>query len=44
MIIKKFNNFILEFKETEQNTPTLYKDENLEVKVAKTFDSAKKIY
>ncbi len=41
MIIKKFNNFILEFKETEQNTPTLYKDENLEVKVAKTFDSAK---
>lgn len=41
MIIRKFNNFILEFKETEQNTPTLYKDENLEVKVAKTFDSVK---
>ena len=41
MIITRFNNFILEFKETEQNTPTLYKDENIEVKVAKTFDSVK---
>jgi hypothetical protein len=41
MIIRKFNNFILEFKETEQNTPTLYKYENLEVKVVKTFDSVK---
>jgi hypothetical protein len=41
MNIKRFNNFILEFKENEQNTPTLYKDENVEVKVAKTFDSVK---
>ena len=41
MNIKRFNKFILEFKENEHNTPTLYKDENLEIKVAKTFDSAK---
>lgn len=32
---------LFEFVETEQNTPTLYKDENIEVKVAKTFDSTK---
>lgn len=38
-IIKKFENFILEFKETEKNTPVLYKDDNLEVKVVKTFDA-----
>ncbi len=41
MNIKRFNDFILEFKENEQNTPTLYKDENVEIKVAKTFDSVK---
>ena len=41
MNIKRFNDFILEFKENEQNTPTLYKDENIEIKVAKTFDSVK---
>lgn len=35
----KYN--IFEFVETEKNTPTLYKDDNLEVKVSKTFDSAK---
>lgn len=38
-IVKKFENFILEFKETEKNTPILFKDDNLEVKVVKTFDS-----
>lgn len=32
---------LFEFIETKQNTPTLYKDENIEVKVAKTFDSTK---
>ncbi len=32
---------LFEFFETPQNTPTLYKDENLEVKVSKTFDSTK---
>lgn len=41
MIIRKFNDFILEFKETEKNTPTLYKDDNIEIKVSKTFDSVK---
>lgn len=30
-----------EFKETPKNTPVLYKDDNLEVKVVKTFDSSK---
>jgi hypothetical protein len=38
-IVKKFESFILEFKETEKNTPVLYKDNNLEVKVVKTFDA-----
>lgn len=38
-IVKKFEKFILEFKETEKNTPILFKDDNLEVKVVKTFDS-----
>ena len=33
---------LFEFVETEKNTPTLYKDENLEVKVVKTFDATKK--
>ena len=33
---------LFEFVETEKNTPTLYKDENVEVKVAKTFDATKK--
>lgn len=37
MRIKLFN----EFMENEHNTPTLYKDDNLEIKVAKTLDSAK---
>lgn len=32
---------IFEFVETEKNTPTLYKDGSLEVRVAKTLDSAK---
>lgn len=32
---------LFEFVETSQNTPTLYKDDNLEVKVSKTFDSIK---
>ena len=32
---------LFEFVETSQNTPTLYKDDNLEVKVSKTFDSTK---
>jgi hypothetical protein len=32
---------LFEFVETSQNTPTLYKDDNLEVKVSKTFDSVK---
>jgi hypothetical protein len=30
-----------EFTETSKNTPLLYKDDNLEVKVATTFDSVK---
>ena len=30
-----------EFTETPKNTPLLYKDDNLEVKVSKTFDSVK---
>lgn len=29
-MIVKFQQFILEFKETERNTPTLYKDDNVE--------------
>jgi len=37
MIIRKFNDFILEFKETEKNTPTLYKDDNIEIKVSKNI-------
>lgn len=32
---------LFEFKETESNTPVLYKDDNLEVKVVKTFDACK---
>lgn len=38
-MIKRFGDFILEFKETEKNTPVLYKDDNIEVKVVKTFDA-----
>lgn len=34
---------IFEFKETESNTPLLYKSDNLEVKVVKTFDACKNI-
>ena len=30
-----------EFTENTKNTPLLYKDDNLEVKVATTFDSTK---
>ena len=30
-----------EFTETPKNTPLLYKDDNLEVKVVKTYDSSK---
>lgn len=41
-MIARFQKFILEFKENEKNTPTLYKDDNIEIKVAKTLDSAKK--
>ena len=41
MKIKRFSDFLLEFKETEKNTPLLYKDKNIEVKVSKTFDSVK---
>ena len=37
----KYINLFEEFKETPKNTPLLYKDDNLEIKVAKTFDSAK---
>ena len=37
MRIKLFN----EFKENEKNTPTIYKDDNLEIKVSKTLYSAK---
>ncbi len=40
-MIVKFQQFILEFKETERNTPTLYKDDNVEIKVVKTLDSAR---
>lgn len=41
-MIYNFKQFILEkFKETEKNTPVLYKDDNLEVKVVKTFTAAK---
>jgi hypothetical protein len=32
---------LFEFKETEFNTPVIYKDNNLEVKVVKTFDACK---
>lgn len=32
---------LFEFKETESNTPLLYKDDNLEIKVVKTFDACK---
>ena len=32
---------LFEFKETESNTPVLYKDDNLEIKVVKTFDACK---
>lgn len=43
-MILKYNEFILEeFKETPKNTPFLYKDNNLEVKVVKTLDSSKEI-
>jgi len=37
--LKKWKLF--EFKETKSNTPTLYKDSNLEIKVVKTFDACK---
>lgn len=41
-MIYNFKQFILEkFKETEKNTPVLYKDDNLEVKVVRTFTSSK---
>ena len=33
---------IFEFTETPKNTPVLYKDDNIEVKVSKTFGSTKK--
>lgn len=33
---------LFEFVETESNTPTLYKDNNIEVKVTKTFDATRK--
>jgi hypothetical protein len=32
---------LFEFKETESNTPLVYKDANLEIKVVKTFDACK---
>ena len=41
MKIFKFTEYILEFKETEKNTPILYKDDNVEVKVVKTLDASK---
>lgn len=41
MKIFKFTEYILEFKETEKNTPILYKDDNLEVKIVKTLDACK---
>jgi hypothetical protein len=37
----KFIHLFEEFTETPKNTPLLYKDDNLEVKVSKTFDSVK---
>lgn len=36
-----YKQFILEFKETEKNTPVLYKDNNLEIKVVKTLDASR---
>ena len=40
--MRTYNQFLLEkFKENEKNTPVLYKDDNLEVKVVKTLDAAK---
>lgn len=39
--LKRFENFLFEFKETEKNTPLLYKDDNLEVKVVKTPNASK---
>jgi len=37
----KFIRLFEEFTETTKNTPLLYKDDNLEVKVVKTYDSSK---
>lgn len=37
----KFIRLFEEFTETPKNTPLLYKDDNLEVKVVKTYDSSK---
>ena len=37
----KFIRLFEEFTETPKNTPLLYKDDNLEVKVAKTYDSSR---
>lgn len=40
-MIFNYTEFIREFKETKSNTKTLYKDDNLVVKVVKTFLSCK---
>ncbi len=39
--LRRFENFLFEFKETDKNTPVLYKDDNLEVKVVKTPDASR---
>lgn len=39
--ITKWDDFLLEFVETQRNTPLLYKDDNIEVKVAKTAKASK---
>lgn len=39
--ITKWSNFLVEFVETPKNTPLLYKDDNIEVKVSKTFKSSR---
>jgi len=37
----KYLKYILEFKQNEKNTKTLYKDDSIEVLVVKTFDACK---
>lgn len=41
--ILKYKNFLLEFKETSKNTPVIFSNNDLTIKVVKTFDSCKEL-